>query len=234
VIVLIIVGVGLALVSSKAIAANSTLQFFDESIQPNIFGSDYIPEVNVDDDAFVPDYANDYVGDFSNSEYTPSYVPAEDQIFTEQIESTSNMKPSQQLIDSLKKTEGLSLKKYRDTSKGWSIGYGRFFPGGVGIPDSINRETAEQWLAEDLEERAAKYVRLYITRALTQPQFDGFTHMFYNISPPSMRNIAKAFNSYGDWQSVALRYTLPGQKEEPMLIKRRQSEIAMIERGIYA
>jgi lysozyme len=180
-------------------------------------------------DNFVPDYAGDFAGDFTNSEQT-----GEDQIFNENIESVYNMQPSQLLIDSLKRTEGLSLKKYRDTSKGWSIGYGRFFPGGVGIPDTITRETAEQWLAEDLEDRAAKYVRLYIKRALTQPQFDGFTHMFYNISPPSMRNIANAFNAYGDWQSVALRYTLPGQKEEPMLIKRRNAEIAMIDKGIYA
>lgn len=124
--------------------------------------------------------------------------------------------------------EGLSLTRYRLGDGGWTIGYGRYFPdGGPVPPERIDRGTAEAWLAEDVEARAARWVRSYVSAPLTQPQFDALASMAYNLSPKSFRTIAEAVNRGDDPEAAAMRFIRAGTNLERGLRNRRAAELAL-------
>lgn len=147
----------------------------------------------------------------------------------------SQMQPSGALLAMLKQGEALRLTRYRLGDGGWTIGYGRYFPdGGPLPPERIDRDTAEAWFAEDVEERGAKWVRLYVSAPLLQWQFDALTHMAYNLKPSSFRTIADAVNRGEDPEAAALRYVREGTHLEAGLRNRRAREIALYRTGTYA
>lgn len=147
----------------------------------------------------------------------------------------SNMQPSAQLLDMLKRGERLSLVRYRLGDGGWTIGYGRFYPdGGPVPPERIDRGAAEAWFVEDVEQRGARWVRAYVTVPLRQHQFDALVHIAYNLSPRSFKNVAQAVNEGADPEAAALRYVRAGTHLEPGLRNRRAREIALYRSGVYA
>lgn len=140
----------------------------------------------------------------------------------------STMRPSAQVVAMLRASESLRLQRYRLGDGGWTIGWGRFYPdSGPPPPESITREQAEAWFLEDIEARAARWVRAYVTAPLTQAQFDALVHFAYNVSPRATRTVAAEVNAGRDPAPVMLRYVLPGSHLERGLRNRRAKEIAL-------
>lgn len=148
--------------------------------------------------------------------------------------STADMQPSAQLLDMLKRGEALALRRYRLGDGGWTIGYGRFYRDPAEPPEAIDQATADAWFADDVESRAARWVRAYVKVPLLQQQFDALTSMAYNLSPKSFRSIAEEVNAGNDPADAALQYVRAGTDLERGLRNRRAREITLFREGVYA
>lgn len=147
----------------------------------------------------------------------------------------ADMRPSTQLLAMLKRGERLELRAYDLGDGGLTIGYGRFYKhGGPVPPASITQAQAEEWFTEDVEARAAKWVRAYVSAPLLQHQFDALCHMAYNLSPKAFRTIAQAVNAGDDPEGAALQFIRAGSNLERGLRNRRGREIALYRTGVYA
>lgn len=142
--------------------------------------------------------------------------------------TASTMRVSRAGELAIQKHEALRLTRYRLGDGGWTIGWGRFFPdSGPPPPETITREQADAWFAEDIEARAARWVRAYVTAPLTQSQFDALASMAYNLSPRSFRTIAEAVNRGEDPEAYALRFIRAGTNLERGLRNRRAQELSL-------
>lgn len=147
----------------------------------------------------------------------------------------AEMRPSEQLKTMLKRGEKLELHAYDLGDGGLTIGYGRFYKhGGPVPPASITAVQAEEWFSEDVEARAAKWVRAYVSAPLLQHQFDALCHMAYNLSPKAFRTIAQAVNEGDDPENAALQFIRAGSNLERGLRNRRRREVALFRTGVYA
>lgn len=130
----------------------------------------------------------------------------------------------------IKGFEGLSLKAYPDTSKGYSIGYGHF---GAKPGDVITRAEADRLFDQD----AVKYetaVSLTTPRA-TQAQFDAMTSLAYNIGTAGFASstVARLHNA-GDYEGAAAAFRMwkkSDGKDNPVLIARREKELGVYRNG---
>ena len=150
--------------------------------------------------------------------------------------AASQMDPSAAVLAMLKKGEALKLTRYRLGDGGWTIGYGRFYPdSGVAVcPETITRDQAEDFFVQDVEQRAAKWVRAYVTADLAQHEFDALVHMAYNLSPKSFKTIAAEVNAGNDPEFAAMRFVAAGTANERGVRNRRAREIALYRSGTYA
>lgn len=147
----------------------------------------------------------------------------------------ADLVPSPELLDMLKASEGLSLTPYLLGDGGATIGYGRYYPAsGPAAPARITQAQADQWLADDVEARGARWVRTYVTAPLLQNQFDALVSMAYNLSPRSFKTIAQAINDGQDPEAAALQFVRSGSNLERGLRNRRGREIALYRAGVYA
>lgn len=142
--------------------------------------------------------------------------------------SAAGMHTSATGLAHLQAFERLSLTPYELGDGGWTIGWGRFFPyTGPKPPDAIDRATADAWFAEDVDAKAERWVRAFVTADLTQPQFDALVSMAFNLSPKSFRTIAEAVNRGEDPEAAALQFVRAGTGLERGLRRRRAAELAM-------
>lgn len=129
----------------------------------------------------------------------------------------------------IQRFESVRLVPYRlEGESGSTLGWGRFFPdAGPPPPSSIDRATADAWFDQDVEARAARWVRAYVEVPLTQGQFDALASMAYNMSPRSFRTIADAVNRGEDPELAALQFVRAGSSLERGLRRRRGLELAL-------
>lgn len=146
-----------------------------------------------------------------------------------------SMRSSFALREMLKKSEGRCLLERTNLGDGgWTIGWGRFEKSMSALPPSITREQAQQMFDYDVDRRAERWVRAYVTVPLTQEQFDALTSMAYNLSPPSFRKIAEAVNRGESPDAAAMQYVRAGSIFERGLRNRRSRELALYHQGVYA
>lgn len=146
----------------------------------------------------------------------------------------ADMQPSDQVKAMLQASERLRLQRYRLGDGGYTIGWGRFYPdAGPLPPEMIDRETADRWFDEDVEARAARWVRAYVRVPLQQHQFDALVHMAYNLSPRSFKTIAEAVNAGEGPEAAALQFVRAGSNLEAGLRNRREREFALFNWGTY-
>ena len=147
----------------------------------------------------------------------------------------SGMYPSTALLDMIRRSERLMLTAYWLGDGGWTIGYGHFTRAAdqSNPPKPITADQAEAMLADDIESRGARWVRTYVTVDLTQQQFDALTHMAYNLSPKSFRQIADAVNAGDDPEGAAMRFLGPAATQRGVR-NRRLKELALYREGVYA
>lgn len=179
------------------------------------------------DDYVSPD--DEYTGDESDPYYSVNDETAD------MLQMPADMAPSAELETMLKKGEALRLTPYQLGDGGWSLGYGRYFPfNGPPPPASISQATADAWFDEDIEARAAQWVRAYVTTPLTQYQFDALCSMAYNLKPTSFATIAAAVNNGNDPETASLQYVRAGTNLEHGLRVRRAREVALYRSGLYS
>lgn len=147
----------------------------------------------------------------------------------------AGMSPSGQLQAMLRRGEAVRLTRYRLGDGGWTIGIGRYYKdGGELPPETITREQAEAWFAEDIEARGARWVRAYVSVPVNQWQFDALTSMAFNLKPSSFKTIADAVNAGQDPEAASLNFVRAGTDLEAGLRNRRAKEIALYRTGAYA
>lgn len=123
--------------------------------------------------------------------------------------------------------EGCYLEAYWDPyGKVWTIGYGH--TNGVYEGMVITQEQAIEFLKEDCL-IAEKGIRDYITRELTQYEFDALTSFLFNVGEYTLYNDKKlrGYVNSGDSQGVYDRlqeYVYGGGVVLPGLVKRRKTE----------
>jgi lysozyme len=134
----------------------------------------------------------------------------------------------------IKGFEGLSLKAYPDTKKGYSIGYGHF---GAKKGDVITAAEADRLFDQD----AVKYEAAvsYTTPTALQHEFDAMVSLAYNIGTGDLdtgkggfagSTVARMHNM-GDRESAADAFRMWNKSDgavNPDLVARREKE-----RGIY-
>jgi lysozyme len=143
--------------------------------------------------------------------------------------AASSMTVSPEMREKLKLRERLMLQRYELGDGGWTIGYGHFTPykGNNPPPERITRDEAEAIFDNDIEERAMRWVRAYVTAPLTQSQFDALTSMAFNMSPGAFKTIADVVNAGEDPTERAMHYTRPDLPNlHQGLINRRNEELA--------
>ena len=149
-------------------------------------------------------------------------------------------KPSQEIIDYIKKTEGFRDKWYKDGNGIDTIGYG--FTGSrikKLYPNGITREQADKEFADSIAKRAIILARDTPNwNKLSQNQRDALLSYHYNVGEGSYRNkhpkLQQALTNL-DWDNVALNMDAGyNDKKNPGLRTRRDYERQLFKSGIDA
>jgi lysozyme len=132
-------------------------------------------------------------------------------------------------VELVKRYEGCSLTAYADAS-GYSIGYGHF---GATEGQEITQEDADAFLIQDLN-KAAEVVNKYVTRALTQGQFDALCDFVFNLGASAFHKSKLLYyvNTGADaWaKDNLLMYVYSSGKIVQGLVNRRTDE-ALLYKG---
>lgn len=144
----------------------------------------------------------------------------------------ADMYPSEELKRIIKTSEGLKLQPYDLGDGGWTVGYGHF---SKSKPAAISLAEAEAMFNDDLETRAAKWVRLYVTAPMTQNEFDALVHIAYNMSPRSFKKFADSVNAGQGIRDIAAQSVgWVAAHLQNGIRNRRNREINLYENGVYA
>ena len=179
------------------------------------------------------DYVNpddDYIPPVDNGGDMPT---ADDSRFT--LTDASNLATSDDLDAMLQKGERLVLTPYQLGDGGWTVGYGHYSPNSAGMPAPLSsKDDAIALFNQDIEERAAVWVRKYVTVPINQFQFDALASMAFNLKPSSFKTIADAVNAGDDPDNAALQFVRAGTNLENGLRARRARELDLYHNGVYA
>lgn len=123
--------------------------------------------------------------------------------------------------------EGDVLTAYQDQRGLWTIGYGH--TAGVHPGQTISRQEAEQYLAEDIR-AAASFVNKAVEVKLTQAQFDALVDFAFNVGITNLRNstLLKEINE-GRFPEALAQFDLwdhCGGVVNAGLLRRRRAEVA--------
>lgn len=139
------------------------------------------------------------------------------------------MKTSQKGIDLIKRFEGFSPTAYLCPAGVWTIGYGH--TAGVRAGDSVDEDTAEDFLREDLAD-AEGAVGKYVKVPLKQWQFDALVSFTFNLGAGNLYSstLLKKVNRNPD--DLAIRqefgkWVHAGGRVLPGLVDRRKAEADM-------
>lgn len=138
------------------------------------------------------------------------------------------MTPSQELIEAVKRFEGLRLKAYKCPAGVWTIGYGH--TKGVKQGMAINESAAIAYLVSDLAEagmQAEKAAGVF----LTQGQWDALADFTFNLGIGNLRTSTllkkvRAGARDAEVQTELRKWVYAGKKKLAGLVKRREWEAA--------
>jgi lysozyme len=134
----------------------------------------------------------------------------------------------------IRNREQCRLTKYVLGDGGETIGWGHYGAYGT-LPDSITQGQADMMFDDDVQQRAAKWVRLYVTAPVSQEQFDALCSIAYNMSPKSFRKFADAVNAGQGIDGVAgASVAWVAANLQNGIRNRRASELNLFDNGVYA
>lgn len=146
-----------------------------------------------------------------------------------------NMQASDAVRTMLKRSEALRLTRYALGDGGYTWGYGHFEKNPNALPETITEDQANAIFAQDLAERAEKWVKLYVTVPLTQNQYDALTHIAYNMTPQSFKKFANSVNAGNGITQIAQdSIAWVAAKFTNGITNRRNAEINLYNNGVYA
>ena len=139
------------------------------------------------------------------------------------------MKTSQKGIDLIKRFEGFSPTAYLCPAGVWTIGYGH--TAGVREGDSVDEDTAEDFLREDLAD-AEGAVEKHVKVPLKQWQFDALVSFTFNLGAGNLYNstLLKKVNRNPDDPAIRQefgKWVHAGGRVLPGLVERRKAEADM-------
>lgn len=155
-----------------------------------------------------------------------------------------SMTPSKACADLIKESEGLHRKlpngdiaAYLDPVGVWTIGYGSIYHLGATRPvkqgDVVDRNTAERWLNQEIEQKATA-VNALCKVELTQGMFDALVSFTFNFGEGALRGSTLLRKLNGkDYEGAARqfdRWINGGGKVLPGLVIRRDREEALFRR----
>ncbi len=148
------------------------------------------------------------------------------------------MKPSQQLVDFIKKREGFRSVAYKPLpTDRWTIGYGsttiRNKP--VVEGDVISEVEATLALMDKLSELVLDLSKPGLPLNLSSQQFDAVISLAYNIGASGFRNsdTGRLFYAGHDISNRFSLYNKSGGKVIPGLVARRKDEKNIYTNGVY-
>ena len=143
----------------------------------------------------------------------------------EKEEVKGKMRTSQTGIDLIKKYEGLRTNAYMCPASVLTIGYGHTKNVAPGM--KITPEKAEDLLKEDLV-RFEDAVNKYVTKPLTQNQFDALVSFAFNVGVNAFANSTMlrllCLGHYFQAASQFSRWVHGGGQKLPGLVRRREEE----------
>lgn len=139
------------------------------------------------------------------------------------------MKTSQKGIDLIKRFEGFSPTAYLCPAGVWTIGYGH--TAGVRAGDSVDEDTAEDFLREDLAD-AEGAVGKYVKVPLKQWQFDALVSFTFNLGSGNLYSstLLKKVNRNPDDSAIRQefeKWVYAGGRVLKGLVDRRKAEADM-------
>lgn len=146
-----------------------------------------------------------------------------------------NMNTSQSGLDMLKRRESLSLTRYALGDGGYTWGYGHYDKNPNALPQTITQGQAEAIFADDVVNRAEKWVKLYVKVSVSQSQFDALVSVAFNMSPQSFKKFADQVNAGNGINAVADEsVSWVAAKFTNGIRNRREEEKRLFNEGIYA
>ena len=141
------------------------------------------------------------------------------------MSSTNDLTYSKSALALTERFEGCRLSSYQDSVGVWTIGYGH--TASVRAEQTITQLQAEHFLVDDLL-NAESTVRLFVTVALTQGEFDALIDFVFNVGRRAffLSTLLKRLNAgdYVDAATELLRWDQAGGVELAGLLARRQAE----------
>lgn len=149
------------------------------------------------------------------------------------------MKVSLELVNFIKRHEGLRLRAYKPLpTDRWTIGYGTTFIDGEPVTENlvITESDAFDLLRRDIETFAERISKPGIPGNVANHQFDAVVSLVYNIGLTAFVKSTTGTLFYGG-HNISERFGLfvrSGGKIIPGLVKRRQEEKEIYVNGVYA
>jgi lysozyme len=138
------------------------------------------------------------------------------------------MEPSQELLDFVKKWEGLRLKAYTDQAGRVTIGYGH--TGNIQVGEAWSQEQADEQLVYDLKQCLSKINEL-VRAPINSHQLTALGSFTYNLGWPSLAKsgLLRFINlrKYEDAADQFLLWCHIGLYKSPGLLARREAERAL-------
>lgn len=143
------------------------------------------------------------------------------------------MKTSPEGVAMLSNSEGIRLKRYKDTVGKDTIGVGHLITGheNPAIGDTITKERAMELLASDLEAKE-NCVNDAVTVFLKQNEFDALVHFTFNVGCHAFVNstLLKKVNAQDHLAGVEFLKWV----KQPELKGRRLKEQKLYDTGVYS
>ena len=134
------------------------------------------------------------------------------------------------ILDLIRKFEGLRLQAYQDSVGVWTIGYGH--TSGVTQGMTCTKEQAEQWLENDFF-MAKNDVKAVVKVPLRENQLDALASFVFNLGVRKLiqSTLLKKLNA-GDYSGAAAefdKWVFAGKVKLNGLVKRRAKERQLFE-----
>ena len=147
--------------------------------------------------------------------------------------NVSQLKPSENSVEIIKKHESYRSKAYQCPSGVWTIGYGH--TKGVRKGQTITRAQGEAYFQQDLQ-NAVNIVRKYVKVPLTQNEFDALVSFVFNVGEGNFKNstMLKKINAR-EYEAAAAEFPKWNKGDGKVLqglVTRRREEKGLFEKRI--
>lgn len=148
------------------------------------------------------------------------------------------MKTSRKGLMAIAAHEGIVLSRYKDAVGVWTIGVGHTANAGEPDPRTITRELHLDEVLEILARDVAKFekrVSKAVKVDISQHEFDALVSFDFNTGGVHRASLTRLLNA-GDRKAAGrafMNWTKAGGKRLEALVKRRDDERAIFERGAY-